>query len=861
MLSISPTAAEIVSATPVAVTPSRSRGPAAPVGRVGLGVEAILATPTFSDLADSERGFLIEARREVQRRAKAAEKSAKRREADTLAIQDIANAIIEIADDLDAIGGCDRAQVAAYSLQSPKTVNRLWWDAVWLARDAVARDAGVVLTPERELQIAYDAVGRGRSRRLRSTTPRSGAPTTSWSAVPARVDQGERPYSNRQKRLVSQDSRRVEYARKIANEPFLRRLTQSAWDRVNIGYHWERAGRVGGATQADGQGKYLNLPFVEAGFRSNTAKGAILKRVAAATHKVGTRRRGISKQETIQRILYLDGIGKNYVEIAEDVKETVSRVRAVVWNSVNDNVLRTGLTNDNRYAHLYKRVALDMIHGNLRTDCKDVFRAVDLDRDFDDVDDLIRFINRRRVRPQKVVWVRDDENPDMVPHPQFVFMLPEKKGVWYGERTGTAMLEAAAAAICDDYGGDPGGLANIFDTKLGTSPHTEFICPETEHLPTLSELCRIYNVDLRNDLTRAARQQTVKRLVDAGVDKTTSMALYTLFWKRAWETADLWELTGDLVIGAGLDRHLFLDQLVEALSEDRFVVAELDKLNERQRAGAEKALRSAARSVSEKYGRNRRLVSGRGYDIGAAEEQTKRAVAAALLKTEGVDPDEIKRATIRAAQQAGQEYARRQRKQKTIRQISDHIGIAVDAGHEPTSQEVAESVGMDPRTVEGHWDAAVTLLAANRIVAAVIRPQESPFETPVEPTQETTATTSAISSSVWGVTAKGQPEEVQATVKTATRPASGIAMRIENLLPAPLMRLVNRLKPWNPASGKPPLGRNMLEFSRPGFTVYRSACGFRQRKARGLVGRVPVNVRKAIDPCGAGKGKRCRRPH
>jgi hypothetical protein len=29
--------------------------------------------------------------------------------------------------------------------------------------------------------------------------------------------------------------------------------------------------------------------------------------------------------------------------------------------------------------------------------------------------------------------------------------------------------------------------------------------------------------------------------LDAGVEKKTSMALYTLFWKRGWETADRWE--------------------------------------------------------------------------------------------------------------------------------------------------------------------------------------------------------------------------------------------------------------------------------------------------------------------------------
>jgi hypothetical protein len=794
----------------------------------GLGVEAVCATPTFSALADTERDFLIAAHREKQRRVKDREKSAERREADTHAIEAIANAMVEIAEgDLGDIRQCDREQVAAASDQTARTVDRLWRDATWLALAG-----GGILTPERELEIAYDALASSES-------------------LQSRAEKSDRPYSARQKNIVRRHTQHHEYLRKTENEPSPRRLTQSGWERVNVGYCWEKAGRVGGATQPDGQGKYLNLPFVEAGFRSNTARGAILKRLVAATAKVGARRRGISNPKTIKEILRLDGMGKSVVKIAADVGESVNRVNAVIWNRVNDSVLRTGLTNDNRITHLYKRVALDQIHGNLRTDCKDVFRAVDLDRDFEDVEELIQFISKRKAKPQIAVWVRDDEHPDKVQRPHLVFMLPEGSGVWYGERVGSAMLEAVAAAICVDYGGDSGALANIFDTKLATSPHTDFICPETEHLPTLSELCKLYDVDLRNDLTRVARQQTVKRLVDAGVDKTTSMNLYTLYWKRGWETANLWESTGDLRIDAGLDRIHFHEEIVGALLKDAFVVAELDKLDDRQRAGAEKALRSAARSVSEKYGRNRRLVSGRGFDIGAAETETERAVAAAIREAReayrDADAGKIKKVAVRAAQQVGQDYARRQRISRNVRRVCDHIGITVDAGREPTVEEIAESAGLDKRTVKKHWDAAIALLAANRIVAAVIRPLEAVVETP-ETSVETTAITPAISSNERGVTVKGSSEDIAADTWLVEIPASRDPLKVANLVPAPLMSLVNRLSPWNPASGRPPLGRNLLEFCMPGFTVYRPASGWQGRSARGRIGRAPVNARKPAEP-------------
>jgi hypothetical protein len=54
--------------------------------------------------------------------------------------------------------------------------------------------------------------------------------------------------------------------------------------------------------------------------------------------------------------------------------------------------------------------------------------------------------------------------------------------------------------------------------------------------------------------------------LDAGVEKKTSMALYTLFWKRGWETADRW-VTGRLRIDASLDRAFFHEEIVEALSD------------------------------------------------------------------------------------------------------------------------------------------------------------------------------------------------------------------------------------------------------------------------------------------------------
>jgi hypothetical protein len=788
-----------------------------------LGVEALCATPTFSEIGDSERKFLSEARRATQRKVKQREKSAERREADTCAIEAIANTMVAMTEGpFVSLVECNRAEVAAGSGESAATVDRLWYDALWFAVIA----GGGSLTPQLELKIATDAL-------------------TSVEVVQARNEGRKPPYSNRQQNMVRLDNVRCEYLQKIENLPSPARLVQSGWDRVNIGYQWETAGRVGGATQADGQGKYLNQPFVEKGFRSNTVKGAILKRLVAATAKVGARRRGINDPKKIEKILCLHNVGKSYKEIATEVDESDSRVRAVVWNRDNGSVLRTGLTNDNRILHRYKRVALDQIHGNLRIDCKDVFR-IDYDGDFEDVQALIDFISRRKVVPQVVVWVRDDARPGVVSHPHFIFMLPEGFGVWYGERIGSAMLEAVASAINADYGGDPGGLANIFDSKLPTSPHTDYICPETEHLLTLSELCKIYDVDLRNNLTRAARQQTVKKLVDAGVARPASMALYTLFCKRGWEIAQVWESTGVLLIDDGLDRAVFHEELVEALLEDAWIVAEMDKLDFRQRAGAEKALRSAARGVSEKYGRHRRCVNSRGFDVGAAEAETERAVAKVSQElTEAcVDAVQIKTLTIRAARQAGQTYASKQRVLRTIRKICDHIGIVCDAGRDPTADEIAKSTGFGKRTVEKHWDAAVAQLAANRIVATAIRPVATPTKVTVETISRASANSpdadrpDANSSRVWGEPSIDNLKEIVASTPPPQMPPAASPVKLENLLPAPLMRLIDRLGPWNSTSSRrPPLGRNLLEFAKAGFTVYRPMAARQGRSPRARIGR------------------------
>ncbi|MGY0572804.1 hypothetical protein ACTGJ9_018415 [Bradyrhizobium sp. RDM12] len=156
----------------------------------------------------------------------------------------------------------------------------------------------------------------------------------------------------------------------------------------------------------------------------------------------------------------------------------MSRIKGALYILQNDTRHWTGDNNDRRHVHQAKWVSLDQIHGNTRTDCREIIR-VDKDYVFESWDECNAYLNTLKVRPQKVNYVRDDEFPERVTKPHWMYFLPAGSGVWYDEPTGMAMLEAVAAALTIDAGGDIGGLANIGDCKQPTSPRVVSIEVET----------------------------------------------------------------------------------------------------------------------------------------------------------------------------------------------------------------------------------------------------------------------------------------------------------------------------------------------------------------------------------------------
>lgn len=775
----------------------------------------------FDDLPESEQLFVLASRRVSQRRYDARQRAADRADSYRDAVETVANVMYGLADgDASAIDGLDREAVAAES--DLQLVGRrgddIWTEAIWLARDVVrqtaeAEEAGRS-TSDIGFRLAYDRDLRIAMYAMTSTPP---------------AEEGasgrEHSYTRRQARLVRAHLDREEYLDRLSCEPGQARVVlrrdssgkpvvsvpvrffQTGDDRFNPngrGYVYDAEGYVGGSSTQRNGGTCYQRAFVEKGKRS--AKSAMTMRIVAATPKVESRRRGIVDKTKLQRIEHLETNGWSDERIADDIGETISRVKGAIHALRYDCRFYTGMHNDQRIVHRQKRVALDQIHGNSRTDCREICR-VDKDFVWETYAEFEDWCNKLPIRPQKATWARDDLFPERVTKPHLLFILPEGSGVWYDNGVGMALFNAAAAALTRMCGGDPGGLANLGDLKLPTSPHVVTVDIEKERLPTLSEIIKILGVDLKDDADRTMRAMSVEKMVDAGIDKHQSGAIYSLLWKRAWEIALLWQSQRNLVVDEYLDRRTLAGDLLDALEDDEIIRRKIDHLDEAAREAAEKAMSTAARNVAEKFGRGKRARS-RGYDVGAAETIVEERIKAAVAKDPKVD-------RVRVAQQAGQDYSRQQRVDRSVRRITDAMRAISADGMVPDEKSVQAITGQDPRTVGKHWDAAVALLAARQIVQHVITVPESDSAAP------------AFRSRVRGVSVEDVQFNPSDTAKQTPESPVNSPVSLETMLSTPVMSLVRCLRPIDPSKNDRSPGRNLLEFARSGITIHRSKSGFR----------------------------------
>jgi hypothetical protein len=528
MLSVSPTSADLTAAAPCAA------------GLVRI-VAPTIDWVVLRDLPDSERQFYVDARRQARLLEDGRDKAAERRQRDDLAIESLTDAMLDLGNlDPAAFRDLQIADLAAMADVEIPQAKRLRRDAYWLARDRVETERLRGLnqrTLAEEIDLARRTSETTYQRDLRIATDA----LTSGLVKTKHLTAAEKHYSPRQARLVDQHRRKEEYLRRMADEPRAQshiivdndadgvvfNRHQSADDRFDVGgrgYVGE-PGWVGGSSTQENGGTCWQGEYVEKGKRSATS--VMTQRYLAITPKApGKRRKGISKKKVIQRIQYLDRIGKTPQEIAADdrVRESVSRVKGVLHAVQNDTRHWTGDNNDRRHVHLKKWAALDQIHGNTRTDCREIIRG-DKDQIFESFDEFMAFINSLPVRPQQATWARDDRFPERVTKPHLLWYLPAGKGVWYNESIGMAMFDGVAAALTIMSGCDIGGLANIGDCKQPTSPRVVSIDIETEHLPDLSELCEILKVDLKQNLVVTMRSQSVAQMKAAGISETTSGAI------------------------------------------------------------------------------------------------------------------------------------------------------------------------------------------------------------------------------------------------------------------------------------------------------------------------------------------------
>lgn len=597
------------------------------------------------------------------------------------------------------------------------------------------------------------------------------------------------------------------------------RFTQSASDRFDKegrGFVADTSGYVGGSSAQRNGGTCFQKPFVEKGKRS--AKSSNTMRIVTMVAKVKSRRRGITDKVVLQRITHLSETGWSPEAIATEVGVNVSQVNGAI--AQNDRAY-SGNNNDIRMIHRKKRVTLDDIHCSLRTDCRELIR-VDKDETWETWEEFETWLHEqswtidgRQVLPQKVVYVRDDAHPERVTRPHLLFILPEGSGVWYNGATPFAMYNGVAAALTVMYGGDAGGLANLSDIKLPTSPRNVAIDIETGHLPTLSELCKVLQVDLRQDRDRTMRKITVEQLIEAGIDHEKSGYLYSLFWQRGWEIVSRWESDRQLVAGRTLDRLKLTADLLDALLTDAVLVPELDLLDDDARAAAESGMATAAKNISQKFGRGRH-VSNRGYDVGAAETMVAKALAGAAA----ANPDLTEKDRLHAAQSAGATYATAQRNARSARRIADAMRTIGANGTLPTVDNVSALTGIGTRTVPRHWDAAVALLGARQIIEHILT------------VPETVSVPPANGSCVWGKTTHDSLSEGPVVIFEPCQAVPGAPVTLATVLSAPSMVLVNRIKPWNPANGQAKTGQHLVDFCRSGFTVHRSALGIREQSRR-----------------------------
>lgn len=360
-----------------------------------------------------------------------------------------------------------------------------------------------------------------------------------------------------------------------------------------------------------------------------------------------------------------------------------------------------------------KIVGLDEPYMFFGERCKDMWR-VDIDRVFEDVDDLRRWLRDLHASgalpflPHVADWIRDDRRRSKVINPHLFFLLPEGSAVW-NNASHHRLLNQVIASLTEALGGDPGGLANPFHGKNPLSVHCDYEIVNDTSFPTLSEYAS--GLRLTHDTVRMARKLAREQMQSAGFDADVSNTYFSRVSAIANDAAKALYRAGFRIGDAAAFEASIETVTVESLAD------EISAPTASQREAVEKLARSCARWAAANF--NPAKLDKPGRDVGAAAHL--------------MNPDDD--ATTRMAK--GGAYAAARRSERNGAVISSAIRKALQAGvAEPTFRQIADATGYALNTVKKHWISAYTravaILSVQHLVKGV-----NPSLPPVRPSLKT----------------------------------------------------------------------------------------------------------------------------
>ncbi|MGA7996537.1 MAG: hypothetical protein WCA28_16745 [Bradyrhizobium sp.] len=383
-----------------------------------------------------------------------------------------------------------------------------------------------------------------------------------------------------------------------------------------------------------------------------------------------------------------------------------------------------GPAKDNRRIYRRKWEALLQAHIELRTDCVDVVR-IDIDRDFGSVETLIEALKSCNLpcMPHVAVWkVKDGE----ACRPHLLFFLPEGWGVWYDARQ-RRMLAATAAGITERLqaiGADPGGMANLHDTKNPKSPDCDFRILNDTHLPKLKE----YLAHLRMSVEPVvlAKRMALMQLRAADFDNDQSNDLWTWAQQATWDTGkliDMRGLSGLSSVPTPDEQVYFKYKIIDHLTP------EAEKIYDLTRAATKRAvlkvLEQTAWYVATHIRKGEPGVR-RGRRIGAASHLVEQRLSEGTERT--------KAEAITAAQSAGGAFSSMNRRARSLDEISKAVVAIMVTGGRVTQAAIVRATGKSERTVRTYWPAALSA-ARSMVSAGFVAAQEELAPEPAKQSQ------------------------------------------------------------------------------------------------------------------------------